>query len=221
DDRAYGFELTQAPISRLALIQLGESAYELVWSCHHLLLDGWSGALVFNQVFDIYGALQQGQSPSPQTVPTYQSYVRWLKQQDEAAAAAFWQQELKGVTEPTGLPIQDTVHGASHVDPPKSGDFESSLSTDAAQETSPSIVFSPEVTAEMQAFLRSHRLTLNTLIQGIWVILLRGYSGKSDVLFGATVSGRQGELAGIESIVGLLINVLPVRVNVTPQTTIV
>ena len=77
-DRERGFDLTQAPISRLALIQLGETVYELVWSCHHLMLDGWSGALVFNQVFDCYGSLQRGETPVIKAGPTYQSYVRWL-----------------------------------------------------------------------------------------------------------------------------------------------
>ena len=103
-DREQGFMLTQAPISRLALIQLDETDYELVWSCHHLLLDGWSGALVFNQVFDCYEVLLHGMTPTVEAGPTYQSYVRWLKQQDEAAAAEFWREELKGIREPVGLP---------------------------------------------------------------------------------------------------------------------
>ncbi|MBE9066932.1 non-ribosomal peptide synthetase, partial [Leptolyngbya cf. ectocarpi LEGE 11479] len=98
-DRERGFELTQAPISRLALICLDETEYELVWSCHHLMLDGWSGALVFNQVFDCYGTLRRGESPTIKAGPTYQSYVRWLKQQDGAAAEAFWRGELSGVGE--------------------------------------------------------------------------------------------------------------------------
>ncbi|MEM6254379.1 MAG: alpha/beta fold hydrolase [Cyanobacteria bacterium P01_D01_bin.156] len=235
EDRAAGFELTQAPISRLALIQLDEHIYKLVWSCHHLMLDGWSGALVFHQVFDAYGALQQGQLPSSKAVPTYQNYVRWLKQQDEAAAAEFWRRELAGFLEATALPRltdkdifgKEATGHRGPLNPPILGDFEPAPPQNLENpsmpdgvdnnKASPIVVLSSETTAEMQTFLRSHRLTLNTLMQGIWALLLHRYSGKSDILFGATVSGRQGDLPGIESIVGLLINVLPVRVNVSRE----
>ncbi|MEO1070211.1 MAG: condensation domain-containing protein, partial [Cyanobacteria bacterium J06638_6] len=200
-DRELGFELTQAPISRLALIRLNETAYELIWSCHHLMLDGWSGALVFNQVFDWYEQLRQGKPATAAAAPTYQSYIRWLKQQDNAAAAEFWKGALKGFLEPTALPIGPATGEVSHT-------------------PAPAITFSAEVTARMQGMLRSHRLTLNTLMQGIWALLLHSYSGNPDVLFGATVSGRQGDLAGVEAIVGLLINVLPVRVQVAPEQTV-
>ncbi|MGD1952463.1 MAG: alpha/beta fold hydrolase [Leptolyngbyaceae cyanobacterium] len=205
DDRDRSFNLTQAPISRLALMRLSETDHELVWSCHHLLLDGWSGALVFNQVFDAYGSLYQGQSPVLDAVPSYQHYVRWLKQQDEAAAAAFWREALKGYREPTGLPALKDEEKLGHT----------------TQNLSPSVIFSPEVVTGVQDVLRSHRLTLNTLIQGIWALLLYSYSGKSDVVFGATVSGRQGDLDGVESIVGMLIIVLPVRVKIAAEQSII
>ncbi|NEQ53626.1 MAG: alpha/beta fold hydrolase [Leptolyngbya sp. SIO3F4] len=204
EDRGHGFELTQTPISRLALIRLGETAYELVWSCHHLMLDGWSGALVFNQVFDCYEALRRGEGPVVKAMPTYQSFVRWLKQQDEKAAAVFWQETLKGVVEPMGLPVFDSAYAKKGI-------------KNAEDRVSPVLRFSPEVTAELREILRSHRLTLNTLMQGIWALLLHSYSGRSDVLFGATVSGRQGDLAGVESIVGMLINVLPIRVKIVAK----
>ena len=199
-ERDRSFDLTQAPISRLALIRLNGTDYELIWSCHHLMLDGWSGALVFNQVFDCYDSLRQGQSPAMETGPSYQSYGRWLKQQVGTAAEACWREALAGIVVP------GTVLGS-----------EAGAAADTTQNLSSTVKLSSEMTAGVQAFLRSHRLTLNTLMQGIWALLLYSYSGQSDILFGATVSGRQGELAGIESIVGLLINVVPVRIQVQPQ----
>lgn len=217
EDRGRGFELTQAPISRLALIRLDETEYELVWSCHHLMLDGWSGALVFNQVFDCYRALRRGERPVIKARPTYQSYVRWLKQQDEAAAEKFWRGELKGVREPVGLPVRFErekvgVEASGYSGPrtPNAGGFE----------TDPCITFSAEVMAGVQGFLRSHHLTLNTFMQGIWALLLHGYSQNPDIVFGTTVSGRQGDLAGVEAIVGMLLNVLPVRVKVAAEQTV-
>lgn len=217
-DRDRSFDLNQAPISRLALIRLSNTNYELVWSCHHLMLDGWSGALVFNQVFATYKALQQGRSPVLDAVPSHQHHVRWLKQQDQAAAETFWRETLHGFDKTIGLPIlKDGDAGISCLSSqsPGSGPRES----EAATPSPDTVVFSAEVTARAQAILRSHRLTLNTLIQGIWALLLCSYSGEPDVVFGATVSGRQGDLEGVDTIVGMLINVLPVRIQiVTTQT---
>ncbi len=199
EDRDRGFDLTQAPIMRLALIRLNETDYELVWSCHHLMLDGWSGALVLNQVFDSYEALRQGKPLEIVTAPTYQDYIRWLKQQDEAAAADFWQETLKGFKSSTPLPAAQLREVSS------------------SETEKLSVTLSSETTARLQAFLRSQRLTLSTLMQGIWALVLYSYSGEADVLFGTTVSGRQGDLAGVEAIVGMLNNVLPLRVRVLPD----
>ena len=229
-DRERGFELTQAPISRLALMRLDETEYELVWSCHHLMLDGWSGALVFNQVFDCYEVLRRAERPVGKAGPTYQSYVRWLKQQDGAAAEEFWREELRGIGDPVGLPgyfrrkrfandfaqpsgregVGVEVSGYSGPQTPNAGGFE----------MEPCITFSSEVMAGVQEFLRSHRLTLNTFMQGIWALILHGYSQNPDIVFGTTVSGRQGDLAGVEVIVGMLINVVPVRVKVLSEQTV-
>ena len=198
EDRS--FDLTQAPISRISLIRLTDSSYELVWTCHHLMLDGWSSALVLNQVVDAYEALSQGQSPVVSSAPTFQSYVRWQQQQDSAATKAFWQEALTGFEHPASRLFWQNAEGPLCAD---------------------EMVMTREETAAVNAFLRSHRLTLNTLMQGVWSLLLRGYSQTSDVLFGSTVSGRQCDLPGVESIVGLLINVLPVRVNVSESETVI
>ena len=203
-DRDCGFDLTQAPLSRITLIQLSQTDYELVWSCHHLMLDGWSGALVFNQVFDSYEALQQGQSPIISPALSYQTYVRWLKHQDQATAATFWQKTLTGFTTPTPLPCP-LLHPPVPPSPPPPCPVLSS------------ILLSPEATTTLNTLLKSHRLTLSTFMQGLWALLLHSYSGAADVLFGTTVSGRQGDLVGVEAIVGLLINVVPVRVEIAPE----
>ncbi|MEL7328705.1 MAG: condensation domain-containing protein [Cyanobacteria bacterium J06559_1] len=198
-DRALGFDFTQAPIMRLSLIRLSDRESELIWSCHHLMLDGWSGLLVVNQVMDTYERLKQGELLTAQLVVGFQAYIRWLAQQSEESAEQFWRQTLQGFTTPTPLPVVPETAG------------------DAAGETGEqrSLALTGEESEALQGFLRSHRLTLNTLIQGIWALLLSAYSEQNDVLFGATVSGRQGDLAGVEAIVGLLINVLPVRVQLS------
>ena len=211
-DRTQGFDFTQPPITRLTLIQLGDRQYEMIWSCHHLLLDGWSGALVINQVLDSYEALRQEEQNSHSandqkqtTALSYQAYVRWLQQKDLTAAERFWKEQLQGFISPTPLPIW--------------GEIEQSEDDALAPVQLQSQALSVEETTRLRKFLRSHHLTLNTLIQGTWACLLSIYNGQSDVLFGATVSGRQANLAGIESVVGLLINVLPTRIKVShPET---
>ncbi|NEO57605.1 MAG: hypothetical protein F6K54_33770 [Okeania sp. SIO3B5] len=201
-DHNEGFDLTQAPMSRVALIQLTDLDYKLIWSCHHLMLDGWSEAIVLNQVFDSYETLLKGESPSMGELQTFQNYILWLKQQDEFTASHFWKKILGGFTTPTPLPISQSRDKIS------------------PETESLSIIISEETTNNIGSFLRSHKLTLNSIIQGIWALLLYTYSGNNDILFGATVSGRQGDLLGVETIVGLLNNVLPVRVQISPAENI-
>ncbi|MEL6779628.1 MAG: alpha/beta fold hydrolase, partial [Cyanobacteria bacterium J06597_16] len=208
-DRALGFDFTQAPITRLALIQLGDREHELVWTCHHLMLDGWSGTFVINQVLATYQQIKHGQPIPNDPVTHYQSYIHWLNQQDELATQRFWQATLKGFTTPTPLPLSPSPTLSPAAAIPRSTPLDLHLSK--AQ------------TNTLQTFLRSHRLTLNTLIQGTWALLLSLTSQQPDslpdVLFGATVSGRQAPLAEVESIVGLLTNVVPVRVQIPPTET--
>lgn len=202
-DRDRGFDLTQAPIMRLTLIRFSETEYELVWSCHHLMLDGWSGAMVLNQVFECYEDLLQGQPAPVGTVPSYQSYIQWINKQDEKAAATFWKETLTGFTTPTPLPTQVQREISS-------------------PEISPlSVTLSPESTHTLNALLRSQQITLSTMIQGVWALLLSFYSGEVDVVFGLTVSGRQCDLDSVENIIGLLINILPMRFRLSyPQPVI-
>ena len=195
-----GFDLTQAPILRISLIQRTDRDYELIWSCHHLMLDGWSSALVLNEVLDRYAALYQKQPRTFRLVRPYQDYIRWLKQQETDPAAVFWRNSLKGCKTIASLP-------APHPLSPRA----------AASPARHNFSLSPDLTTALQSFLRQHQLTLNTLVQGAWALLLHSYSRETDVLFGTVVSGRQADLAGVEAMVGLLINVIPVRVQLSPQ----
>jgi amino acid adenylation domain-containing protein len=196
-DRARGLDLSAAPLMRLALIRLADARYQFVWSRQHLLLDGWSVALVLQEVFASYAALVGGQ---PTTLPTprpYRDYISWLQQQDLTAAATFWRAALAGVGAPTALGIDHPGGGGA-----------SAQGYALRQQRLPAAT-----TAGLQALARAEQLTLNTLLQGGWALLLQRYSGADDVVFGATVAGRPTTLAGVEGMVGLFINTLPVRVR--------
>ncbi len=199
-----GFNLSDAPLMRFVLARVADEACRFVWTHHHLLLDGWSGALLLQEVFAAYEALKQGATASQvERVRPYGDYISWLGQQDMAQAEAFWRQNLKGFTAPTPLVIDRASVGTDDSDAEEFGERKLRLNQD--------------LTARLQAFARGHQLTLNTLAQGAWALLLYRYSHERDIVFGATVAGRPASLAGVESMTGLFINTLPVRVSVPPR----
>ena len=198
-DRAQGFDLEKAPLVRFALFRIAEDRHRFVWSQHHLLLDGWSISRVLGEVFAIYQARSRGEEPRLGRVRPYRDYIGWLGRQDLAAAESFWRGVLRGFTSPTPMhlerPAETGEAGYAEVRRELPGP-----ATDALHETA-----------------RRHGLTLSTLVHGAWALLLSRYSGEDDVVFGATVSGRPPELPGVEEMVGLFINTLPVRVRVQPD----
>jgi amino acid adenylation domain-containing protein/non-ribosomal peptide synthase protein (TIGR01720 family) len=202
-DRKQGFSLDQAPLMRLTLFQKGIESYQLAWSYHHVILDGWSMPLVIEDLLRSYDGWISDSSFQLQEVRPYKNYIQWLKQQDLAEAEAFWRKKLQGYTTPLSLPIEK-VQAESVPPDPKQKVFS----------------LSKELTNELQAFARQNHLTLNTLIQGAWALLLSRYSGERDLVYGATGSGRPAELTGIEKMVGLFINSLPVRVYLPTEESI-
>ncbi|MEH2411053.1 amino acid adenylation domain-containing protein [Nostoc sp.] len=201
-DRSVGFKLTRPPLIRLTLHHLAKNYYHFTWSHHHLLIDGWSNATIFKEIFDCYKAFSKGQDVYLEPIRCYRDYIVWLQQQNLSQAEAFWRQLLKGFTTPTRLWVDKGF-----------GQLLSSKDGNNQQE----IKLSVEKTAALQFLGQQHQLTLNTLVQGAWALLLSRYSGEEDVVFGATTSGRPSTLAKAESMVGLFINTLPVRVKVSPK----
>ncbi|MFN6441938.1 MAG: amino acid adenylation domain-containing protein, partial [Nostoc sp. DedSLP01] len=201
-ERQQGFQTSQAPLMRLHLIQLDGNTYQFVWCHHHLLLDGWSSPLVFQDLLEFYQAISQGKSLSNIGTVSYRNYIAWLQQQDRDLAQEFWRQKLQGFTTPTPLTVDK---------PLSMREQHSSYSEQQIDLTVPA-------TTAVMSFVRQHQLTMSNLVQATWGLLLSRYSQETDVVFGATVSGRPPELVGVESIVGLFINTLPVRVQISEQT---
>jgi len=201
-DRARDLDLSKAPLARLAVVRLADQLHHVVWSFHHILLDGWSVYRIFKEAFVAYEALRQGKSPEWEPSRPYQDYIAWLRRQDLSRAERFWRGELHGFSDPPSVVSALAASG------------DGSASGDGADFHTEAIRLDEATSAALQALARQHQLTLNTLLQGAWAILLSRYSGESDVCFGGTVSGRPAELDGVESSVGLFINTLPVRVRV-------
>jgi surfactin family lipopeptide synthetase C len=203
-DREQGFELSEAPLMRLALLRTAEEVYDFVWSHHHLLLDGWSQPVLFQEVLALYQAFRAGQDISLPASRPYRDYIAWLQQQDMERAQAFWRRTLQGFVAPTPLAVDAT---------PAPGDLGAAEQDYVIQRG----LLPSKLTTALQELTRQYGLTLNTVMQGAWALLLSRYSGETDVVFGATVSGRPADLPGAESMVGLFINTLPMRVPVWPE----
>ncbi|MGA9379449.1 MAG: amino acid adenylation domain-containing protein, partial [Phormidium sp.] len=171
--REQGFSFSQVPLMSLDLIQKDENTYQFVWSFHHILLDGWSLPVVFQELLNSYQAIAQGEKFEYQISPSYRHYIAWLEQQDREQAKDFWREKLRGFTVPTPLMVDKPL---------------SQLEKGARKYGEQEISFSVATTAAAVSFVREHQLTLNNLVQATWALLLSRYSGETDVVFGATVS---------------------------------
>jgi len=170
-DRERGFEPSRAPLMRLTLIRLGEESHQLLWSHHHLLLDGWSVPILLGEVFSFYESFRAGREPDPQPLRPYGDFIRWLEGQDLVAAETFWRRLLAGFTEPTPLPFDRSAGTGG--EPARPGEC--------------ALRISRETTLRLQELARRAQVTLNSIVQGAWAILLSRSSGQRDVVYGATV----------------------------------
>jgi len=198
-DRRQGFDLSRAPLMRLHIVQLGESSYRMLWTFHHALLDGRSFPIVLREVFAAYTAFRDGVQGGPQLAARkpYYDYIEWLRTQDLAQAEQFFRKKLNGFRAPTTIP--------------------SSAPGDASIWGVAQCRLLEASTQKLSAFAQSVGVTINTLVQGAWALLLYHHSGEEDVVFGATRAGRASTLNDADAPVGLFINTLPMRIFVRPN----
>jgi amino acid adenylation domain-containing protein/non-ribosomal peptide synthase protein (TIGR01720 family) len=196
-ERRRGFDLSADPLVRVALFQVGDAAYDAVWSFPHLLLDGWSAGILLGELLAIYGELVDGRPAAlPESAP-YRRYLQWLARQDRDSPILFWARYLDGYEETASVPSERNL-GARQNYVPLSMPWR--LDADDTQ--------------RIKVLAARLHVTVNTVIQTLWAVLLTTYTERRDVVFGATVSGRPESLPGVERMVGLFINTLPVRVQI-------
>lgn len=199
-DRAYGFDLSQAPLMRLALFEYGQHRYRLVWTVHHILLDGRAFILVLNDVEEFYQRLRDGEPVAAKPGPAFRPYIEWQQSLDLEGADKFWADRLQGLAGPTPLLEDAQALGGAF-----NGYGEEELR------------LSEEVTFALREVAKRYDITLNTIVMGVWGLLLSRYSGEQDVLFGATKTSRRGSIAAADAVVGLFLNTVPVRANLPPE----
>ncbi|MFK4156070.1 amino acid adenylation domain-containing protein [Streptomyces fungicidicus] len=196
EDRLRRFDLGEPPLMRFLLVRMGPERHRLVWTVHHILIDGWSGPLLVRELFALYAGRVLG------PVVSYREFLGWLRGRDRGAAEVAWRGALAGLEEPTLL-AAGRVPGSVVVPESVVVDLPGGVSS------------------AVEAGARRAGVTLNSVVQAVWGVLLGRLTGRWDVVFGATVSGRPAEIPGVESMVGLFINTLPVRVRVVPGESLV
>jgi len=202
EDRARGFDLGKPPLMRFTLIRLDARRSIFVWSHHHILLDGWSNSLILENLLPLYEAVRAGREFRIPHAEPYQSYIRWLLQQDPRAADTFWRDYMKGFERPTRFGFERDRDAVGTM-------------TEAQKEIV--VTLSDDAAEKLQELTRKENLTLNIVAQTAWALLLNQYSGERDIVFGSTVSGRPPELEGMEKIVGPFINTIPVRARIDEE----
>ncbi len=200
--RIEGFNLKKPPLSYLHLFILGKNEYGFIWTSHHILLDGWSLPLIMHELHSRYEAVINKEPFSMKPVKPFETYIKWLSEQDIEKTMDYWKNCLSDFSTPTALTVN-----MSRLDIHKPiENLKEHIS-----------YFSEEFLSECQEFARSREVTFNALIQFAWICVLSSYSGSEDILYGITVSGRPPELSGVEHMTGLFINTIPMRAKLNTE----
>ncbi|MBY8914303.1 amino acid adenylation domain-containing protein [Bacillus sp. YC2] len=202
-DKARGFDLTRDTLMRVSILRTEDDQARLIWSFHHILMDGWCLPLITKEVFETYYAIIEQRQPKRGAVTPYSRYIEWLDEQDQKKAAAYWRNYLDGYEGQTALLKEQISNQAK-----------------GYQKQMLARRLGKELTEDIKRVASQHHVTVNTLMQTAWGLLLQRYNGSQDVVFGTVVSGRPAEIPGIETMVGLFINTIPVRIYTQPEMTV-
>ncbi|WP_228457070.1 condensation domain-containing protein, partial [Chryseobacterium sp. LAM-KRS1] len=197
-----GFELDKPTQMRLEVVEMPDGDYEFIWSHHHIIMDGWCLNILINDFSAVLNSLQKGEAMQLPDPPKYSSYIKWLGEVDREKAEHYWENYLKEFNSPTVVPFcKESIEGtayelASHV-----------------------YYLDTEVYNDLKRFCQVLGITLNSFVQGVWAYLLSTYNSGKEALFGSVVSGRPPQLEGVENMVGLFINTVPVRIKIDRDDT--
>ncbi|MBE6052208.1 MAG: amino acid adenylation domain-containing protein [Clostridium sp.] len=196
EDRRKGFDLTKAPLTRVSVLKLDEEVFQVVWSFHHIIMDGWCMGILIDEMFKIYDSINENYTLDLPKVHSYSKYMDWLKLQDEDEAEEYWKEYMSEYEECACIINSKTSASSSKYDV-----------------CDLYFKVNKEKTGILKEISNKYGVTLSTIIQSIWGIMLQRYNSTKDVIFGAVVSGRPAEVENVSSIVGLFINTIPVRVK--------
>ncbi len=193
-DLTKGFDLAKPPLMRVTLVNMGSDHYKMIWTFHHIILDGWSVAQLVSQIMEVYEKYKQGNDPVTPDEDKFEDYIKYINARNRFEEERFWKSYLEGIKNPSLLPF-----------------VSKSIKRNIGQGRMRRINldFSEEFSSKISAYCKQQQLTTNSLLQGVWAFLLSKYTGQKKVVFGVTVSGRPSDLLGAENKVGLYINTIP------------
>ncbi len=201
-DRLQHFNLSRDVLMRVAVLKLREKEYEFTWSNHHILMDGWCIGILISDFFEIYNSYLDNRPWRLPEVKPYRNYILWLEKQDRKESKNYWKKYLEGYEETASIP---TLKPANP------------LEEEEYRVNNVPLILKTGESEKLNQLMAAYHVTLNTIVQTLWGILLGRYVGRQDVVFGSVVSGRPPEVAGVESMVGLFVNTIPVRVAYDDQ----
>ncbi|UHA72101.1 amino acid adenylation domain-containing protein [Paenibacillus sp. 481] len=221
-DKARSFDLAKQMLMRAAIFRLDAEKFQVVWSYHHILMDGWCLGIVFRELFEMYAALHKGTGIQLERPTPYAEFIQWLEKQDKQAAQQYWQTYLEGYHQTASFPKRRQEHGAHEQhEQHDQRDYQNSdgrneksaKSAKAFLHAEAAFWLDRDLTSQLVELAVQQQVTLSTVFHAVWAILLQRYNHCRDVVFGSVVSGRPPSIAGIEKMVGLFINTIPVRIT--------
>jgi len=196
-EREHGFNLSKDLLMKMSLFKTGNESYYLLWNFHHILMDGWCLGIVYKELIEIYLALAEGKPVELGAVTPYRNYINWLAQRDKTEGLLYWEKYLEDCEQSTGLPRAGKI-----------------LAGGRYKQEQYLFTMDDALSSRVIKIAGENQVTVNIVFQTLWGILLQRYNNCNDVVFGAVVSGRPPEVDGIETIIGLFINTVPVRIRV-------
>ncbi len=203
EDVLRGFDLSKPSQMRLTVLDLGEANYELIWSHHHILMDGWCMGIIINEFTQIFVAYSNGYEAVLPAIVPYSNYIKWLDSLDKRESLNYWKSYLSGYDKQAVLPFQMNSY---HPDMPY-------------DKVVDELVIDGSVFRKIEELCKELEVTQNIFVQGVWGYLLSRYNQTNDVVFGTITSGRPAQIDGIEDMLGLFINTIPIRVRFDPEET--
>lgn len=211
EDRQRGFDFSVAPLMRCTLLRLSNTCYHFVWSYHHLLMDGWCNGILISEVLSLYNAAQNGDELTLPETQKYRTFIDWLQQQDGNAAEAYWRDQMKGAAE-GGIVAIDQSRGQGSSDQNHS---------ESVKNKEQNYFLNDDVGAKLYAFAKQQRLTISTILQGVWGLWMTRSADNQEAVFGTAIANRPPTLSGAERMIGLFINVVPVRIQLDRKQAII
>jgi|GEM_PF-731952 len=203
-DKAALFNLGEDALMRVTILRTAADEYEFIWSHHHIIMDGWCMGILINEFNQLYESYLQGQALQLPPAPPYAAYIQWLEERETIEAANYWKDYLQGYHQLATIPATSS----------------SLVDTEPYQPELVQLSFTSEQTNALRALSVRHGVTVSTILQAAWGILLFNYNRTRDVVFGCVVSGRPAALKGVDTMVGLFINTVPVRMSFEEEETL-